>query len=42
MDPLIKQKKKIMKEKSVGSDIRFDERIIKGESINIKKKKKKK
>ena len=31
-----------MKEKSVGNDIRMDERIIKGESINIKRKIKKK
>jgi len=31
-----------MKEKSVVNDIRFDERIIKGESINIKTKVKKK
>ena len=40
--PAYKKEKKIMKEKSVGSDIRFDERIIKGESINIKTKRKKK
>ena len=40
--PSYKKEKKIMKEKSVGSDIRFDERIIKGESINIKTKIKKK
>ena len=40
--PSYKKEKKIMKEKSVGSDIRMDERIIKGESINIKRKIKKK
>ena len=40
--PSYKKEKKIMKEKSVGNDIRFDERIIKGESINIKTKVKKK
>ena len=42
ISPAYKKENKIMKEKSVGSDIRFDERIIKGESINIKTKKKKK
>ena len=40
--PSYKKEKKIMKEKSVGSDIRLDEKIIKGESINIKRKIKKK
>ena len=40
--PAYKKEKKIMKEKSVGSDIRLDERIIKAESINIKTKVKKK
>ena len=40
--PAYKKEKKIMKEKSVGNDIRLDERIIKGESINIKTKVKKK
>ena len=39
--PSYKKEKKEMKEKSVGSDIRFDEKIIKGESINIKRKIKK-
>ena len=36
-----KEKKKITKEKSVGSDIRYDEKIIYGDSISIKNKKKK-
>ena len=40
--PAYKKKKKETKEKSVGSDIRLDERIIKADSINIKTKIKKK
>ena len=40
--PSYKKEKKVMKEKSVGSDIRYDERIIRGESLNIKTKVKKK